>query len=281
MTPSIIDCHQHLIYSHLSPYSWSKGFAPVEGRSFTCEDYLEQIEGTGITQTVFMETTADDLNFEHNLVRELAARPGSIIRGLIVNAHPEDSDFDAWIDEINKPGLSGIRRICHTAPDDLSTQPRFIENIRKLGPLGLTFDLCFFARQLPLALKLVKACPGVQFILDHCGVPDIAANALDPWRADITALADEPNVACKISGVLAYCAPGDDTAEAVRPYVEHSIEAFGWDRVVWGGDWPVCNVNTTLRKWVEVSRELVAACSCDEQERLFHRNAARIYNLKD
>jgi predicted TIM-barrel fold metal-dependent hydrolase len=166
-------------------------------------------------------------------------------------------------------------------PDEFSSQPRFVENVRRLGPLGLTFDLCFLSRQLPYALALVRACPDVRFILDHCGVPDIQGEGLDPWRARIRELAAEPNVACKISGVVAYCAPGVDLAATVRPYILHAIESFGWDRVVWGGDWPVCTLGSTLSRWVEISRELVADCSPSEQARLFHANAERIYRLAD
>ena len=146
--------------------------------------------------------------------------------------------------------------------------------------MGLTFDLCFTWKQLPIARELVEKCPDVQFILDHCGVPDIASGRLDPWRGSMRDLAALPNVACKISGVLAYCNPGNASTEAVRPYVEHSIECFGWDRVVWGGDWPVCTMTSSLRQWVATSREIVGGASEDEQQKLFNRNAARIYGLK-
>jgi predicted TIM-barrel fold metal-dependent hydrolase len=103
--------------------------------------------------------------------------------------------------------------------------------------------------------------------------------ALDPWRENIRALAALPNVACKISGVIAYCKPDSPTASAVRPFVEHCLEEFGWDRVVWGGDWPVCNITTTLSNWVSVSRELVRATGSANQKKLFHQNAGRIYGL--
>lgn len=275
----IIDTHQHLIDPVISRYSWAEGLPPLAGRSFTYEDYLREIEGTGITGTVFMETAPDDWMLEHARASDLASRPGSLIRGIVAGARPEEEGFDRWIDTIKGGKLSGIRRICHVEPDDFSSRPVFVENVRKLGPLGLTFDLCFQARQLPHALALVRACPEVQFILDHCGVPDIQGEGLDPWRARIRELAAEPNVVCKISGVVAYCAPGTDLAATVRPYVLHAIETFGWDRVVWGGDWPVCILGSSLSEWVAISRDLVADCTPDQQARLFHANAERIYKL--
>lgn len=90
-----------------------------------------------------------------------------------------------------------------------------------------------------------------------------------------------PNVACKISGVVAYCKPGHATSQAVRPYVEHSIECFGWDRVVWGSDWPVCELTTSLRQWVDISIEILSRASYAEQHKLFHENATRLYRLRE
>jgi predicted TIM-barrel fold metal-dependent hydrolase len=86
-------------------------------------------------------------------------------------------------------------------------------------------------------------------------------------------------VTCKVSGVLAYCAPGRASLDAVRPYVEHCISVFGWDRVVWGSDWPVVTKASSLRDWVAVTRELVAGERDDDQRKLFHENAGRVYRL--
>ena len=143
----------------------------------------------------------------------------------------------------------------------------------------MTFDICVLARQLPIALELARACPDVQFVLDHCGVPNVRNRALDPWRADIARLAALPNVACKISGLVAYADPLQWTIEDLRPFFEHVISAFGWDRVVWGSDWPVCTNSTSLSRWVEATHELLAGAGNDEKIGLLRRNALRIYRL--
>ena len=282
MSIPITDTHQHFILNELWPYSWAEGIPALAGQRFGPEEYEIATAGTGITRTLFMETSPDDPHFheETRHVRELAERPGSPIAGIIANCRPEEKDgFEAFLDSIAHPKLVGLRRILHVVPDELSTTDHFVSNINLLGKRGLTFDLCFLARQLPLAIDLVRKCEGVQFILDHCGVPDVAGQALDPWRDHIRQLATLPNIACKISGVLAYAAPDNATTEAVRPFVEHCIEQFGWDRVVWGGDWPVCNMTSSIAKWVEVSREIVAGASEENQAALFHRNAERIYQI--
>ena len=281
MSTPITDTHQHLVYPEKWPYSWTNGIPQLAGKGFRLADYQQAIAGTGITKTIFMETAPDDPHFraETKFVYELAAEPGSIIAGVIASCRPEEIGFEKHLESIQHPKLVGLRRILHVMPDELSQQPQFIEHIRHLGRRGLTFDLCFLARQLPIALELARQCPDTQLILDHCGVPDVAGQALDPWRGDIRALAAQPNVACKISGVLAYCKPDEVTLEAVRPFVEHCLEQFGWDRVVWGGDWPVCNITTDLPNWISVSREIVRNESEANQKKLFRENAECIYGL--
>ena len=282
MNLPITDTHQHLIYPDKWPYAWTNGIARLAGKAFRLENYHHAATGTGITKTIFMETAPDAPHFhsETKFVCELAERPGSIIAGVVASCRPEDGGFEKYLESIRHARLVGLRRILHVMPDELSRQPQFAKNVRLAGRLGLTFDLCFLARQLPLAIELAEKCPDVQFILDHCGVPDIAAGALDPWRAHVKQIAALPNVACKISGVLAYCKPEQATLQVVQPYIAHCLENFGWDRVVWGGDWPVCNLAASLQQWVAVSRAIVENAAEADQHKFFHQNAARIYNLK-
>ncbi len=282
MSIPILDTHQHLIYPERYPYSWSEGIPQLSGQAFRLRDYLDAAEGTDVGATIFMEAAPDDPHWqaEMEFVCGLAEEQSSIVQGVIAGCRPESQDdFEAYIEKVQHPRLVGFRRILHLVPDELSKQPLFIQNLRLLGKYNLTFDLCVLARQLPLALDLARQCPNVQFILDHCGVPDIAGHALDPWRDHIQAMAGMPNMSCKISGVLAYCTPSNATTAAVRPYVEHCLECFGWERVVWGGDWPVCLTTTDLKTWLAVTRELVSTADPEDQQKLFWRNAERIYGL--
>jgi predicted TIM-barrel fold metal-dependent hydrolase len=133
-------------------------------------------------------------------------------------------------------------------------------------------------RQLPLAAELVDACPQTLFVLDHCGVPDIAGGDFDGWLREIRDLAQRPNLALKVSGITAYCAP-DWTLDTLRPYVEQAIAAFGWDRVVWGSDSPVCTLHSSLDQWVAVCLNLIGEASTHERSQFLHGNACRIWNI--
>lgn len=273
----IVDTHLHLVYKDRFSYPWLEGAAALN-RQWTAEDYFAAAERLGIESALHMEVDVAERDMEAETRFVVGAHPR--IAGAIASARPESPDFPAFLDRLLAiDGVRGIRRILHTSPDELSTSETFAGNIRRLGDAGLPFDLCVLARQLPVGRELAEKCPDTQFVLDHCGVPDVAGKALDPWRADIEALAALPNVAAKISGVVAY-ARADWTINDLRPFVEHVIESFGWDRVVWGSDHPVCTLTANLERWVDATRKIVAGASADEQARLFHRNAERIYHLE-
>lgn len=273
----IVDTHLHLVYQDRFSYPWLEG-AGALNRNWHAEDYFAEAEALGIETALHMEVDVaeSDMEAETRFVTTLDPRVG----GAIASARPENPDFPAFLERLEViNGVRGVRRVLHTSPDELSQTGTFAANIRRLGDAGLPFDLCVLARQLPVGRALVQRCPGTQFVLDHCGVPDVAGKALDPWRDDIRRLAALPNVAAKISGVVAY-AGADWTVDDLRPFVEHVIESFGWDRVVWGSDFPVCTLTADLRRWVAATKQIVGGASEDEQARLFHRNAERIYGLE-
>jgi predicted TIM-barrel fold metal-dependent hydrolase len=275
----LVDTHQHLWDLQQFPYSWCAGI-PALNRSFLPDDYRAAAAGTGITKAVFVECDVDEphLLAEARHVQQLA-ETWPLIAGIVAGVRPGQDGFVGHLQQLaHLPKVRGVRRVLHTQPDELSQSSRFIDDIRRLPDFGFSFDLCVLARQLPVAIALVQACPQVTFILDHCGVPDVKSGNLDPWRSHIRALADLPNVSCKLSGLVAY-ANASWTMVDLQPWVAHVLASFGPDRVVWGGDWPVCTLGAPLSRWVEATRQLTAGLPPDEQARLFHRNAERLYRL--
>jgi predicted TIM-barrel fold metal-dependent hydrolase len=278
---SITDTQQHLIYPDRLGYSWCKGLPALEDKAFRLEEYRAAAQGTGISQTLFMEVDVDEpqMQAETEFFLQLASRPDSGIAGVLAACRPEREDFPEQLESILHPKLKGLRRILHTQPDELSQASLFAKNLALLAQHQLTFDVCLLSRQLPLGKNLLSRVPDVQFVLDHCGVPNIKDNALDPWRQHIRELAQFANLACKISGLVAYCDPQRVNATTIRPFVEHCIECFGWERVIFGGDWPVCNLTSSLGRWVEIAKEIVKGESSERQEKFFAGNAEKIYRL--
>jgi len=245
-------------------------------------DYCDATQGLAIEKSVHLEADVDEpfMVDETKHVLRLADRADNPLAGVVACGRPESKEFKTYLERIlGHPKLKGIRRILHTQPDDLGQSETFIGNVNSLAGHDLSFDLCVLARQLPLAIRLVSRCPKVTFILDHCGVPQVREKILDPWRENIQAIGKFPNVFCKISGLVAYADPHSWTTEDLRPYVDHAIECFGWDRVLFGSDWPVCTLSASYRQWVDALVSLTRAAGEVNQKKLFQENAIRIYRL--
>jgi predicted TIM-barrel fold metal-dependent hydrolase len=278
---TIVDTHLHLVDQARLSYPWLAD-VPALDADHSLETYSAQARRLGITACLHMEVDVaePDIERETDMVAELAARPDSLVVGAISACRPESTGFPAVLDrQLSNPTVRGFRRILHVMPDDLSSSTTFRDNVRRLSGTGLPFDLCTFPRQHATVLGLVDHAPDVQFVLDHCGVPDVKGKALDPWRSTIKAFSERPNVVAKISGVVAYADPDGWTVDDLRPFVEHVIGCFGWDRVVWGSDWPVVTLGGRLAEWVGATHALIAGCSDAERTALLSGNARRIWRL--
>lgn len=276
-----IDTHLHIIDRSALPYPWLSQ-APDLDHDFLYEIYATEARRCGITTALHMEVDVDPavMQDETDHIRTIAAREGSLIAGAIVSCRPEDEGFAAYLERQKAdPFVKGFRRVLHVVPDDVSEGAMFRENIRRIGGSGLTFDLCTLPHQAGLVTALADLAPDVQFVLDHCGVPDIRSDAFQPWKAGIIEIARRPNVICKISGVVAYADAKTWTVETLTPYVENVIANFGWDRVVWGSDWPVCTLGGGLSTWVAATHAVLSGSSESEREKLLSVNAQGLWSL--
>lgn len=277
----IIDTHLHLIDRSALSYPWLAG-VPALNRDFSYAEYATDALRCGIEGVLHMEVDVApaDIAAETAHVKSLASRQGSLVRGAIASCRPEEAGFESYLETVRADRfVKGFRRVLHVVPDDLSEGALFRQNLKRLAGSGLTFDLVVLPHQIPKAIALADVAPDVQFVLDHCGVPDIKANAEHPWREHIEAIARRPNVVAKISGVIAYADPAEWTVDTLRPYVEHTIASFGWDRVIWGSDWPVCTLGGGLTTWVAATHALLAGASESERTRLLSGNARRLWRL--
>lgn len=277
----IVDTHQHLWDLDKLPYSWTAN-QPKLNRSFRMADYLEATKGIEIVKSVHVEADIDEAFMvdETKYILELSERNDNPLTGVVANARPEYDNFREYIQKIaGHPNLKGIRRLLQSEPDELSTTTTFTENIRSLEEWRLSFDICVRDHQLPVAIRLVKECPNVSFILDHCGNPDIKNKNYDAWRERISEIAGYPNVVGKVSGIVVNTDVENWTVEDLRPAIEHMIASFGWDRVMFGSDWPVCTLAASYHQWFDALNFLVKDASEENRRRLFKENAERVYRL--
>jgi L-fuconolactonase len=282
-TMPIIDTHQHLWDLSQFKLAWLAG-APKLNRSFLMEDYRKATAGLNIVKSVYMEVDVEpsQQGAEADFVLDLIRRRGSPMEGAVISGRPGRDGFAEYVARFkNQPAIKGLRRVLHAGdtPAGHCLEKRFIDDIRLLGKLGLSFDLCMRAAELSDAARLIDACPDTSFILDHCGNASVRATDLSGWKADIGRMARRKNVVGKVSGIVASAAPGPWTADDLAPIINHVLDEFGPDRVVFGGDWPVCTLAATYRQWLDALKTIVAHRPAADQKKLFHDNAIRVYRL--
>ncbi len=280
----IVDTHLHVWDPQLLRYSWLDD-VPLLNKAYLLEDYDRACGPINVGKMVFLQAEVDfDLFLEEAEWVNSLADQDSRLGGIVPWAPLENGDAVGPVLEklAAKPRIKGIRRIIQFEPDmEFCLQPSFIEGVQLLPRYDLSFDICIAHFQMANTIKMVAQCPNVQFILDHIGKPNIKNNLMDPWRAEIKTLSEFPNVWCKISGLVTEADHQHWTREQLKPYIDHVIECFGFDRVMYGDDWPVAYQATEYPRWVETLLWAVEGCAEGELKKLFHDNADAFYRLDD
>ncbi len=272
----IIDTHQHLWDLKKFRLPWLKKGSALD-RSFLPADYAKAVQGLGVVGTVYLEVDVapEQQQAEADAVVALCKKGDSLTRAAVISGRPASDGFARYIRPYKgSPYVKGLRQVLHGP----TTPAGYCLDIRLLGELGLHFELCMRHAELPDAVKLVDACKDTRFVLDHCGNPDLVKH--DKWKKDIAELAKRKNVVVKVSGIVASARPGKWKPADLAPVVEHTLDTFGPDRALFGGDWPVCLAAATLAQWVNALKQIVASRKAEHQRKLFHDNAVRFYGLK-
>ena len=279
----IIDTHLHIWDIDNLDYPWLEEVPPLN-RTFLIDDYRAATKNFNIEKMVFLQCEAefsqyrDEVDWVSSIAREQEPR----IRGIVAWAPLEKGaacreDLE-WL--ARNPLVKGVRRIIQFEPDmAFCLRPDFVAGVRLLAEYGLTFDICIDHRHYENTIKFIEQVPDVPMILDHIGKPGIKEGLLDPWRDQVRRMAAFPNVHCKVSSLATEADHENWTVDGLRPYVDHIFECFGFDRTVFGGDWPVSTLAATYDTCVTTLEELVSGASEEELTKLFHDNAERFYNV--
>jgi len=286
----IIDTHQHLWDIERFKTGWSK---PPLPRNFSMEDYLSAIKGLNVVKSVYMEVAVppDKRHEEALYAIEICRDKHNPTRAAVIAVDPRRADFKEYMDEFRRsPYIKGIRYFFASGKEILLSQ--VISNITVLGEMGMSFDLVVPAVWLKQANELVKSCPGTRFIVDHCGnadpkaffkagraLPSKPLHDAETWKKDMKSIAREKNVVCKISGIVSRVPGYPLTADDLSPIINHCLDIFGSERVMFAGDWPVCLKNMPLAGWVNILKTVVRNRTFEEKKKLFHDNAERFYNI--
>jgi L-fuconolactonase len=273
-----VDAHHHVWDLGVRDQPWITGekMAPIR-RGFSLDDLAPLAREAGITRTVLVQTVPDPAETPEFLTLAAASE---LVAGVVGWVDLTGDDVPGALAALGPGPLVGIRHGVQAEPDpEWLCRTDVRAGLRAVAGAGLAYDLLTLPRQLPAAIETVRALPELTFVLDHLSKPPIASGELEPWARDVKTLAAEPNIFCKLSGMVTEAPWAGWTTSALRPYAEVVLDAFGPERVMFGSDWPVCLLAASYAEVVDAAAELLAGFSPDERAAVFGGTAVRAYRL--
>ncbi len=283
MLPSaIVDSHVHLWNPTRFHYPWLNDLAVLK-RPLLPEDYATEAGTARVTKFIFVEggCEASQNLAEVDWVSDLA-KTEPRLKAIVAHANLEKGDpVQTELQALaQRPLVKGVRRNLQGERDpNFCLQAAFVAGVTRLAEFGFTFDLCIKHHQLSTVTELVKRVPQVTFVLDHCGKPDIRSGIVEPWKSDLRRLAELPNVVCKISGLATEADWNKWRSQDLEYYLKATLEFFGFERVLFGGDWPYATVATTYERWTKTVETVFAIARPTKLQQLLQTNAERIYRV--
>jgi L-fuconolactonase len=271
----LIDAHQHFWSVARGDYGWMTPDMAVLYRDYGPDDLAPLLARHGIAATILVQAaqTLAETRYLLDIARRTPFVAGVVGWADLAAPHAPRVIATLASDTL----LVGLRPMVQDLEDDeWLLRPELAPAIQALLAHGLTFDALVYPRHLSRLLAFLDRYPDLPVVLDHAGKPDIKHGRMDPWRADIAAIAARPRVHCKLSG-LATEAADFWSANDLRPYAEHVLACFGPDRVMWGSDWPVVNRAGGYDSWRAASLELLATLDPAQMQSVLAGNASRFY----
>lgn len=284
----IIDTHLHVWDPARLSYSWIKG-NPLFDRPYLVEDYVRDLGDVVVEAMVFLECYADFTPERGQYLEEVAfvedeAKRDPRLMAIVPMAPLEmGRGVEGMLAEMAErhPMVRGIRRIVEfdDDPRGLTLSDGFVEGVNLLEKYGMHFEINVNHTQMDIVRDFVQRIPMTPMILDHCGKPGIAEGELAQYREDVAELSRHPNLWIKLSDLPVEADHAAWTDADLRPYIDATLEAFGPDRTIYAGDYPVCLQATTLPRWVETLDRALAGLSAIELRKIYRDNANAFYRL--
>jgi L-fuconolactonase len=266
----IVDAHQHFWDPARAEYPWmTDDVAPLR-RRFGPEDLEPLLDEHGVVGTVLVQARGS-LDETRTLLEIAAATP--FVLGVVGWIDLTDADAARVLDDLGGK-LVGVRHQVEDEPDPAwLLRPDVQRGLAAVGGAGLVCDLLVRARELPAAVETARRHPDIRFVLDHVAKPPLRSGDSTPWAFGVGALADLPNVTCKLSGLLTEAEPGTDLA----PTLQQALRWFGPERCMFGSDWPVCLLATDYAGALDLVRRVVPP---RDAEMVLAATAIRTYGLE-
>jgi L-fuconolactonase len=273
-----IDAHQHFWRYNAEEYDWIDDSMSALRRDFLPADLKPELGAAGFDACIGVQ--ARQTLEETRWLLELAGQNPFIAGAVGWVDLRADNVRQQLATAATNPKLIGVRHIVQAEPDDhFLLRPNFLRGIAALQEFDLTYDILIYPRHLPVAVEFVQRFPEQRFVLDHLAKPFIKAQTVEPWASHLRELAKNPNVFCKLSGMVTEADWKNWKAEHFRPYLETAFEAFGPDRLMIGSDWPVCKVAGSYGQVMSVVTDFLDRHTPDAREKILGKNAQRFWRL--
>ncbi|WP_338359424.1 amidohydrolase family protein [Yeosuana marina] len=274
----IIDSHQHFWNYNPIRDSWIDDSMGIIKKDFLPKDLHPILSANHVDGCIAVQ--ADQSEEETEFLLQ-CAKEHLFIKGVVGWVDLKSEQVEERLEHFSKNKLlKGVRHIVQAEADDFMLDSKFMNGISKLERFNLTYDILVFPRQLPAAVELAKAFPNQKFVLDHIAKPRISEVIADDWLNNIQLLAENPNVSCKISGMVTETKDFNWKKRDFTPFLDAVVTAFGMDRLLFGSDWPVCLLAAQYEDILEIIKDYFEAYPTEVIDKVLGGNTTRIYNLK-
>lgn len=275
----IIDSHQHFWKLSRNDYKWLTEDLLELYRDFMPNDLYPILNEHQIDKTIVVQAapTIEETLFLLTLFDKYDWIAG-VVGWLDLSAANFQQHFEALL---RHPGFVGVRPMLQDLPeDDWILRPEVLKNVELLVQHDIPLDLLIKPRHFPYILELLKMCPNLRVVVNHIAKPNIAKQQLDGWKEAMEKIAMYPNAMCKLSGLVTEATHQNWMLAEFQPFITHVVNVFGTERVMFGSDWPVCNLSGTYNDVLMILMEnLPANLLGKDLEMIFGENAKRFYKL--
>ena len=272
-----IDAHQHFWLLADRGDAWPPPELAAIYHDFLPDDLIPRLTQSGIDGTVLVQTlpSEDDTTFMLGLAARYA-----FIQAVVGWVDLKAVDASERIQALAMhPKLKGLRPMLQDIPDDdWIADPALAPAIETMQRHNLSFDALVTPRHLSSLMVFANRFPDMPIVIDHAAKPPIATGDITLWKQNITRLAAHPHIHCKLSGLVTEAALQWQVTD-LRPVVDHVLEAFGADRVMWGSDWPVVDLAADYGCWVKTTDLLLAGLDDVDRKQVLGLNAKRFYRI--
>jgi L-fuconolactonase len=274
----VIDSHQHFWKYDPVRYDWIDDSMKVLQKDFLPPKLGPILQKNKVDGCVAVQ--ADQSEAETEFLLHLA-RENDFIKGVVGWVDLRADNVNARLAHFSEDkNLKGVRHIVQEEPDpEFMLRKDFQNGIGHLAQFGLTYDILVYPNQLAAAVLLTRAFPDQKFVLDHIAKPKITEGLDRGWVDQIKELALNPNVSCKVSGMVTETKNFKWRQEDFSPFIEVVLDAFGWQRLLYGSDWPVCLLGGSYKEVLTIVTDYMDKLPEKEKAGIMGLNAINFYSL--